>query len=56
MGVVDGSRYLLRTLLNADQAQGGTRVEVVEAEAQEAAAAQLVHQQGQTLLRHIWVK
>lgn len=53
--MVDGSCYLFQTLLSGDQAQGRTRVEVVEVEAQEAAAAQLVHQQDLTLFKHIWV-
>lgn len=53
MGMVDGSCHLSQTLLSGDQAQGGAWVEVVEGEAQEAAAAQLIHQQGLTLLIHI---
>lgn len=54
MSVVDGSCYVFHTLLSGDQAQGGTRVEVVEREAQEAAAAHFIHQQGLTLLKHVW--
>lgn len=56
MSVVNGSCYLVHTLLNGDGAQGGARVEVVEVEAQEAAAAELIHQQGLALLKHIWVQ
>lgn len=54
VGMVDGSCYLLHTLPSGDQAQGRARVEVVEGEAQEVAAAQLIHQQGLTLFKHIW--
>lgn len=54
MSVVDGSCYVFHTLLWGDQAQGGTRVEVVEREAQEAAAAHFIHQQGLTLLKDVW--
>lgn len=56
MSVVNGSCYLVHTLLSGDGAQGGARVEVVEVESQEAAAAQLVHQQSLALLKHIWVQ
>ena len=56
MSVVNGSCYLVHTLLSGDGAQGGARVEVVEVEAQEAAAAELIHQQGLALLKHIWVQ
>lgn len=52
--MVDGSCDVFHTLLSCDQAQGGTRVEVVEREAQEAAAAHFIHQQGLTLLKHVW--
>lgn len=54
MSVVDGSCDVFHTLLSGDQTQGGTRVEVVEREAQEAAAAHFIHQQGLTLLKHVW--
>lgn len=54
MSSVNGACYLLHTLLGGDGAQGGTRVEVVEVEAQQAAAAELIHQQGLALLKHIW--
>ena len=54
MSVVNGSCYLLRTLLSGYGAQGGARVEVVEVETQEAAAAELIQQQGLALLKHIW--
>ena len=56
MSVVNGPRYLFHTLLSGDGAQRGAGVEVVEVEAQEAAAAELVHQQRPTLLKHIWVR
>lgn len=56
MSVINGSCYLVHTLLSGDGAQGGAGVEVVEAEAQEAAAAELIHQQGLALLKHIWVQ
>lgn len=54
MSVVDGSCDVFHTLLSGDQTQGGTRVEVVEREAQKAAAAHFIHQQGLTLLKHVW--
>ena len=53
MGVVDGPSYPLDTLIGGDGAQGGARVEVVEAEAQGPAAAQLIHQHGLALLINI---
>lgn len=53
MSVVDGCGDLVQALLGADGAQRGSGVEVVEAEAEAAAAAQLVHQQGAALLRHV---
>lgn len=56
MSVVNGSCYLVRTLLRGDGAQGRAGVEVVEVEAQEAAAAELINQQGLALLKHIWVQ
>lgn len=54
VGMVDGSCYLFHALLSGDQAQGRTWVEVVEGEAQEAAAAQFIHQQDLTLFKHVW--
>lgn len=54
MSLVNGPCDLVHTLLSGDGAQGRARVEVVEAEAQEAAAAELIHQQGPALLKHIW--
>lgn len=56
VSMINSSCYLRHTLLSGDGAQGGTRVEVVEVEAQEAAAAELIHQQGLALLKHIWVQ
>lgn len=56
MSVVNGPCYLVHTLLRGDGAQGRAGVEVVQAEAQEAAAAELIHQQGLALLKHIWVQ
>lgn len=56
VSVVDGARYLVHTLLSGDGAQRGAGVEVVEVEAQEAAAAELIHQQGLALLKHIWAQ
>lgn len=56
VSVVNGSCYLVHTLLCGDGAQGRAGVEVVEVEAQEAAAAELIHQQGLALLEHIWVQ
>lgn len=47
--MVNGARYLVHTLVSGDDAQGGARVEVVQAETQEAAAAQLIHQQSLAL-------
>lgn len=54
MCLVNGSCYLVHTLLCGDGAQGGSRMDVVEVETQEAAAAELIHQQGLALLKHIW--
>lgn len=55
MCMVNGSCYLVHTLLCGDGAQGGSRMDVVEVETQEAAAAELIHQKGLALLKHIWV-
>ena len=54
VGVVDGPSYPLDALIGGDGAQGGAGVEVVEAEAQSPAAAQLIHKHGLALLINIW--
>lgn len=56
MCIVNGSCYLVHALLGGDGAQGGSRMDVVEVESQEAAAAELIHQKGLALLKHIWVR
>lgn len=56
MSMVNGCSYLIHTLLCGDGAQGGAGVEIVEAEAQDAAAAEFIYQQGLALLTHIWVQ
>lgn len=50
---VDSLGDVLCTLFSGDGACGGARVEVVEAEAQEAAAMEVIHQHGLTFPVHI---
>lgn len=53
MSIIDGARNLVHTLLSGDGTQGGAGVEVIEAETQQVAAAELVHQQDLALFKHI---
>lgn len=54
MSVVNGLCYLAKTLLSGDAVQRGAGVKVVQVEAQATAAAELVHQHGLALLKHLW--
>lgn len=53
VSIIDGACNLVHTLLSGDGTQGGAGVEVIEAETQEVAAAELIHQHGLALFKHI---
>lgn len=53
MSKVNSPCYLLTTLIGGDGAQRRSRVEVEEAETQQAASVEFIHQQLLALLEHI---
>lgn len=55
VGMVNGGCYFVNTLISGDGTQGRARMKVIKVESKHAAPAELIHQQGLALFKHIWV-